>query len=99
VTLEIWCFSFCILFGIHKRYTETIYFGKIDGSLQGFCLKTQARQLGLSPRVADAFVKRFKKFTSTTPLTFRKDQQTTLKAEQAIALPIGLVMGSGRTLG
>ena len=37
-----------------------------------------------------AFVKRFKKFTGTTPLTYRRDQQTKLKAEPAIALPIGI---------
>ena len=34
-----------------------------------------------------AFVKRFKKFTGTTPLNYRRQQQTKLKSERAIALP------------
>ena len=34
-----------------------------------------------------AFVKRFKKFTGTTPLNYRREQQTKLKADRAIALP------------
>ena len=34
-----------------------------------------------------AFVKRFRKFTGTTPLQYRREQQTTLKADRAIALP------------
>lgn len=37
-----------------------------------------------------AFVKRFKKFTGTTPLTYRREHQTKIKAEPAIALPIGI---------
>ncbi len=37
-----------------------------------------------------AFVKRFKKFTGTTPLNYRRDQQTKLKADRAIALPTGI---------
>ncbi len=37
-----------------------------------------------------AFVKRFKKFTGTTPLNYRRDQQAKLKADRAIALPTGL---------
>lgn len=34
-----------------------------------------------------SFVKRFKKFTGTTPLTYRREQQTKMKADRAIALP------------
>ena len=34
-----------------------------------------------------AFVKRFRKFTGTTPLQYRREQQATLKADRAIALP------------
>jgi AraC-like DNA-binding protein len=34
-----------------------------------------------------AFVKRFRKFTGTTPLNYRQEQQATLKADRAIALP------------
>lgn len=34
-----------------------------------------------------AFVKRFKKFTGTTPLNYRRQQQATLRADRAIALP------------
>jgi AraC-like DNA-binding protein len=34
-----------------------------------------------------AFVKRFKKFTGTTPLNYRRQQQTKHKSERAIALP------------
>jgi AraC-like DNA-binding protein len=37
-----------------------------------------------------AFVKRFKKFTGTTPLTYRREHQTKIKAEPAIALPMGI---------
>lgn len=37
-----------------------------------------------------SFVKRFKKFTGTTPLTYRREQQTKLKADRAIALPMGI---------
>jgi len=33
-----------------------------------------------------AFVKRFKKFTGTTPLRYRREEQTKLKADRAIAL-------------
>jgi AraC-like DNA-binding protein len=36
-----------------------------------------------------AFVKRFKKFTGTTPLSYRREQQIKLKAVRAIALPPG----------
>jgi AraC-like DNA-binding protein len=38
-----------------------------------------------------AFVKRFKKFTGSTPLTYRREQQTKLKADRAIALPPGII--------
>lgn len=34
-----------------------------------------------------SFVKRFKKFTGTTPLNYRREQQPKLKAERTIALP------------
>lgn len=34
-----------------------------------------------------AFVKRFKKFTGTTPLRYRRDQQAKLQTDRAIALP------------
>jgi AraC-like DNA-binding protein len=33
-----------------------------------------------------AFVKRFKKFTGTTPLRYRREEQAKLKADRAIAL-------------
>jgi AraC-like DNA-binding protein len=33
-----------------------------------------------------AFVKRFKKFTGTTPLRYRRDEQAKLRAERTIAL-------------
>jgi AraC-like DNA-binding protein len=75
---------------INKRYTETNYFGKIEGSLRDFYLKAQARHLGLSLPVPNAFVKRFKKFTGTTPLNYRRDQQAKLKTDRAIALPPGI---------
>ena len=34
-----------------------------------------------------AFVKRFRKFTGTTPLNYRQERQAKLKADRAIALP------------
>ena len=37
-----------------------------------------------------AFVKRFKKFTGTTPLRYRREEQAKLKADHAIALPTGI---------
>ena len=37
-----------------------------------------------------AFVKRFKKFTGTTPLRYRREEHAQLKADRAIALPTGI---------
>jgi AraC-like DNA-binding protein len=37
-----------------------------------------------------AFVKRFKKFTGTTPLRYRRQEQTKVRAERTIALLDGV---------